>query len=192
MDAIAAPETVPTPAQAPVLTAQEIEALIERKAQEISDKRVSGLMSTYDKKLADSNKELARIRQQLLPDEEPVRGRGEDPEKAALQREVAILRAAQRFPKAAPVYQRLMEIEDTEAQISYLEELFAPPPPSPAPPPVAAPPEPDATTAPVDANSPANLPNGGVVPTPDGGRFSEAEASRYIDMMQAEWDRQRG
>jgi hypothetical protein len=192
LDAIAAPETVPTPAATPVLTAQEIEALIERKAQEISDRRVSGLMSNYDKKLADSNRELSRIRQQLLPDEEPMGGRGEDPEKAALVREVAILRAAQRYPKAAPVYQRLMEIEDTEEQIALLEELFAPPAPAPAPPPVEASPEPDVPTAPVDANRPANLPNGGVVPTPDGGRFSDAEAARYLDILQGEWDRQHG
>ena len=192
MDAIAAPETVTPPATAPGLTAQEIEALIERKAQEISDRRVSGLQSMFDKKLTDSNKEIARMRRQLLPEEEPVYVNGEDPEKVALQREVAILRAAQRYPKAAPVYQRLMEIEDTEEQIALLEELFAPPPPPPAPTPVEPSPEPDELAAFVDANSPINPPNGGVTPTPSGGRFSDAEASRMVDLFQAEWDRQRG
>ena len=146
----------------------------------------------FDKKLTESNKELARIRRQVLPDEEPYGPTGEDPEKAALQREVAILRAAQRYPKAAPAYQRLMEIEDTEEQIALLEELFNPPAPPPAPIPVEVAPEPDDPTALVDPNSPANPPNRGVIPTPDGGRFSDAEAARMVDIFQAEWDRQHG
>jgi hypothetical protein len=147
----------------------------------------------FDKKLTESSKELARIRRQLLPEEEAFGPTGEDPEKAAMQREIAILRAAQRFPKAAPVYQRLMEIEDTEEQIALLEELFNPPPvPAPPPPPVEVAIEPDDPTAPVDPNRPANLPNGGVIPTPNGGRFSDAEAARMVDIFQAEWDRQHG
>jgi len=192
LDAIAAPETVQTPAQSPVMTAQEIEAMIERKAQELSDRRVSGLMSSYDKKLADTNKELARVRKQVLPDEdEPVHGGRGDDRLAALERENAILKAAQRFPKAAPAYLRLLEIEDTEEQIEYLEGLFNPPAAPPVTP-VAATPEPVDPTAYVDPNLPANLPNGGVLPTPEGGRFTPESADLYIKQAQRAWEQGRG
>ena len=104
MTDIAALSVDSTPAATPVFDRAEIEALIERKAQEISDKRVSGLMSTYDKKIAESQKELAKLRRQVLPDE-PTDTSDSEAQNAALLRENAILKAAARFPKAAPVYQ---------------------------------------------------------------------------------------
>lgn len=181
-DAIAAPEAVPTPASAPVLTSQEIEALIERKAQEISDKRVSGLMSSYDKK-------FAALQRQLSGDTEPV----EDPAIAALKRENAILKAAQRFPKAAPLYQKLLEVEDTEEQIAIMEKWLTPPPEAAPVPPAPEPETPEPST-PVDPNSPPQTLNGGVLPTPAGGVFTDPRyASQFIEQEQAAWEaRNRG
>lgn len=176
-DAIAAPEQPTTPATPPVMSQQEIEALIERKAQEISDKRIGGLMSSYDKK-------LKALERQLSGDTEPA----EDPAILALKRENAILKAAQRFPKAAPLYQQLLEVEDTEDQIALMESWFNQPqqPASPVP---AAPPEPEEPTPAVDPNSPPTTLNGGVLPTPAGGVFTDpAYASRFIEQEQAAWE----
>ena len=156
-DAIAAPEAVPTPATAPVLTSQEIEALIERKAQEISDKRVSGLMSSYDKK-------FAALQRQLSGDAEPV----EDPAIAALKRENAILKAAQRFPKAAPLYQKLLEVEDTEEQIALMEKWLTPPPEAAPVPPAPEPETPEPST-----------PSRSQQPSADAQRWRASHASRW-------------
>lgn len=177
-DAIAAPEQPSTPATPPALSQQEIEALIERKAQEISDKRIGGLMSTYDKKLKALQKQLSG------EDADPA----EDPAIAALRRENAILKAAQRFPKAAPLYQQLLEVEDTEDQIALMESWFAQAqqPESPAP---AAPPEPEEPSTPVDPNRPPQTLNGGVLPTPAGGVFTDPKyAEAYIAQEQAAWE----
>ena len=179
-EAIAAPEQPSTPATPPVLSQQEIEALIERKAQEISDKRIGGLMSSYDKKLKALQKQLSG------EDDDPA----EDPAITALRRENAILKAAQRFPKAAPLYQKLLEIEDTEDQIAFMETWFAQPE-SPAP---TATPEPEEPSTPVDPNSPPPTLNGGVLPTPQGGVFTDPKyASAFIEQEQAAWEnRNRG
>lgn len=175
-DAIAAPEQPVTPATPPVMSQQEIEALIERKAQEISDKRIGGLMSSYDKK-------LKALERQLSGETEPA----EDPAILALKRENAILRATQRFPKAAPLYQKLLEVEDTEDQIALMESWFNQPQPS-APVP-AAPPEPEEPTPAVDPNSPPTTLNGGVLPTPAGGVFTDPTyAARFIEQEQAAWE----
>lgn len=178
-DPIAAPEQPSTPAPTPVLSQQEIEALIDRKAQEISDQRVKGLMSSYDKK-------LAALQRQLSGETEPA----EDPAIAALKRENAILRAAQQYPKAAPLYQKLVEIEDPEDQIAFMETWFSQQSASPAP---AAPPEPEEPTPPVDPNSPPPTLNGGVLPTPEGGVFTDSRmAAAYIEQEQAAWERRQG
>lgn len=182
-DAIAAPEQPSTPATSPALSQQEIEALIERKAQEISDKRIGGLMSSYDKKLKALQKQLSG------EDTDPA----EDPEIAALKRENAILRAAERFPKAAPLYRKLLEVEDTEDQIALMESWFAQTQQAASPAPTATP-EPEEPSAPVDPNSPPPTLNGGVLPTPAGGVFTDAKyAAAYIEQEQAAWEtRNRG
>ena len=181
-DAIAAPEQATTPATSPVTLTPEIEAFIQRTAQEISDKRVGGLMKSYDKQIAALKKQLSG------EDAEPA----EDPAIAALKRENAILKAAQRYPKAAPLYQQLLEVEDTEDQIALMESWLAQAqqPASPAP---IAPPEPEEPTPPVDPNSPPPTLNGGVLPTPEGGVFTDSRmAAAYIEQEQAAWERRQG
>lgn len=188
MDSIAAPETVTPPAPAPGLTAQEIEALIERKAQEISDKRVSGLQSLYDKKLAEQAKEYQKLRSQLLP------GDVDEPEDDTanlriqeLERQLAIERASSKYPKAGPLYKKLLEYEDPEEQIAFMEQLFTP---APAAAPEPPPPQPEVEVPSVDPNSPAQNLSRGTYPSPDGGTvFSDEEAERFIAMRQAEWER---
>lgn len=141
------------------MTQQEIEALIDRKAQEISDKRVAGLMSSYDKKFAETQKEMSRLRKQALGEDD-----GPDPEdsdtareNAQLKRQLAIIEASQRFPKAGPLYQRLMGFETAEEQIEFLEGMFATPEPAPAAPPPSPAPQPDVDfeVPDVDMNRPA-------------------------------------
>ena len=134
-----APATPPAPAITP-----EIEALIAQRVQELSDKRVGGLQSTFDKKLAEQDRkyreEIQRLRKAIpdFEDDEPE----QDPELARriqdLERQNALLRAAQQYPKATPLYEQLMQFETTEEQIAFLEERLgtpeqAPPPPPPAP-----------------------------------------------------------
>lgn len=190
-DAIAAPETVTPPAPTPGLTVQEIEALIERKAQEISDKRVSGLQSLYDKKLAEVQREAAKLRQQVLPgveDDDDVSNSAEQARIQELERQLAIERASQKYAKAGPLYRKLLEFETPEEQIAFMEEFLTPPAAAPATPqPVAAPEAPP--TPSVDPNSPASPPNGGILPTPDGGGFSSADdAERWLMQEQARWE----
>lgn len=148
--------TAPAPAISP-----EIEAYIAQRVQALSDQRISGLQSVFDKKLAEANKEIQRVRRQALgePDAPDFEDSETARENAELKRRLAIMEAAERFPKAAPLYQQLMGLETAEEQIAFLEQQLqqAPPPPPPVPP--VPQPEPELEVPDIDMNRPA--PTGG-------------------------------
>jgi Skp family chaperone for outer membrane proteins len=184
-DPFAAPEEAAAPATPPAPTiTPEIESLIAQRVQELSDKRVAGLQSSYDKKFADQQREFQKLRTQLTGEEEPQ----QDPEVAAqlasLARENAILRASQKFPKAAPLYQQMIGMDTAEEQIAFIEQVLdtaarAAVPQTPAAPQV---PIEELDVPDSDPNRPA--PNsGGRIPDYDGVQMSEEYAARIINSV---------
>ena len=190
-DPFAAPEQPTTPAAPPPAPAisPEIEALIARQVQELSDKRVAGLQSSYDKKLADQQKEFAKLRAQMLGEPEPQEPAA-DPALASrlaeLERQNAILRASQKYPKAAPLYEKLVQFTDAEEQIAFLETLVAQQTPAP-PPPTAAQPAEELDVPDIDPNRPAPSAgqNAGFV---DGIRMSDDIAKQILNSVK-DWPR---
>ncbi len=155
-DPIAAPEAELTPASpTPVITAEEIDKLIERKAQERSDQRVAGLQSVFDKKLSAIQAEIRKSNRQSagLDDEDP-RVAELEAELAQARREAAMERAAGKYPDAFPLYKQIIDIEDPDAQLAALTQ-WAQQQRTPLTPVVTPEPEPQAPpTPPVDLNNP--------------------------------------
>lgn len=157
-DAIAVPDTAAAPAaQPPALTATEIEALLDRKVQELSDKRIAGYQQTYDKKLSALEKELQVVRRATLSEGEIEQEQNSDiaQKLADAERRAAIAEAAVKFPSIFPAYQRLISAATGEDQMAVLAELLAPKPPADAAPP-AAPAAPAVPPTPVDPNNPTS------------------------------------
>lgn len=159
-DPFAAPAEPQAPAPQPAALSPEIEALIAQRVQALTDTRVSGLQSLYDKKLAEQDRkyqaEMDRLRKGIpdFVDDEPDPVDSEMARKVAeLERQNAILRARQQYGKGAPAYERLIALESAEEQIAFLEELqAAQATPAPTPPP--APPTDDVEVPDVDPNRP--------------------------------------
>lgn len=165
-DALAAPSGDSAPAAPPpALTAAEIEALIERKSQELSDRRISGLQSMYDGKLARLQAELTKVQRASLSASEIADLDSEDvkAELAKARRELEAYRKAQEYPDAFPVYSKLLSAETPEEQLTVLSEALAlrsvPSAPQ-APAQAAAPAE---RTPRVDPNNPRNEDLSGVM-----------------------------
>lgn len=95
------PEATPAP-QAPVLTAEQIEDMISRKAQEISDRRIGGLQAMYDRKLKEIADENKRISRSLAGTEDDVRQSDLEAELKRQERENRYLRVALENPDLAP------------------------------------------------------------------------------------------
>jgi len=138
-------ESGATPAsETPVLTTAQIEDMIARKAQEISDKRVSGLQSLYDRKLKEIADENKRISRALAGTEDDVRQSDLEAELRRVERERDLLRVAQEHPEIAPYVTKFASVdspEDIAATLLEMRQSFAPPsPPTPAPAQPTAPP----------------------------------------------------
>jgi hypothetical protein len=131
----------------------EIEALVERKAQE----RFAGYQSSRDKELATMKRELEKLRKAV-----PVPAPDDDDDDelteriAAAERERDVWKAlAAQAPDVRDAYQRLYGASTVEEQVATLAGLLAPkaaPTQTPAAPTV---PEP----APVDPNNPSRVAN---------------------------------
>jgi hypothetical protein len=138
------------------MTTAEIEALVDRRAQEISDKRVAGLMSTYDRKIAEQAAALRKMQRSFSNDDDDSpdpRVAELEAELATVQREAAEAEAARLYPDVYEDFKALTGRETPADQLAYLRELRTrlAAPPSAEPPAVAAVPP----TQPVDPNQPA-------------------------------------
>jgi len=154
---LAAPEAVIPPAPTvPGMTAAEIEALVDRKAQEISDKRVAGLQSMYDKKISDLATEQRKIRKSFSNDEDDSpdpRVADLEAELARVQQDAALAAAQREFPDVFDDYAAISAFGTAAEQLAYLREmrtkLSVAPTTDPAPAPAVEDP-----TPPVDPNQP--------------------------------------
>jgi hypothetical protein len=132
------PEQTPA-SETPVLTATQIEDMISRKAQEISDKRVSGLQSLYDRKLKEIADENKRISRALAGTEDDPRSSDLEAELRRQERENQVLKVALANPELAPFLTRLdpdASPEDLAATLLAYRESFsqqAAPPSAPEP-----------------------------------------------------------
>jgi hypothetical protein len=89
-----------------------------------------------------------------------------------LERRAVLGEIAQKFPKAAPHFQKLFEFGSAEEQAAYLESLLTP-----------TPPEPSDAVPPVDPNNPPTQPvasTGGVYVDPNTGEAYTKEMRRQI------------
>ena len=111
-------------AQPPAPAAPDIESLIARKVQELSDQRVAGLQSAMDKKIAALQKQLAR--RDSMTDAESEAAAQEDlrAELAAARREAEMYKKAREYPDAFPYFERLMNAEDMDAQMKVIVDLL--------------------------------------------------------------------
>lgn len=159
----AEPEVAPVAPEPPALTAAQIEAMVERKAQEISDRRVAGLMSKYDREIATMKAEQVKFRKSFSGEDDDT----PDPRLADLEAEVARLNSERelaelrvKYPDVIEDYIALSGAENRAGQLAALDGLrqrLTAPPPSEEP---AA--EPEIPTPPVHPNQPARPPRGWV------------------------------
>lgn len=183
-DALAAPSepTAPATPPAPAIT-PEIEALIAQRVQALSDQRIAGLQSVFDKKLAEMSKEQSKLRRQLLPEEDITQEDDSDTarENAELKRQLALVELAQRFPKAGVVYKQLMGLGTLDEQVEFLEQQFAAqvPPAAPAPTPPAPTPDVDLDVPDIDMNRPAPRQDAGYI-VHDGVRMTDEIAQQIL------------
>lgn len=146
------PETAPA-SPTPALTEAQIVELVERKAQEISDKRVSGLQSLYDRKIKELTDENKRISRSLAGTEDDVRSSDLEAELKRVERERDMLRVAQEHPEIAPFISRFATLDSPEDIANTLLEMrqsFT----APAAPQTPEPAAPAATASGVEPNNP--------------------------------------
>lgn len=113
-------DTVQEPAGTPSgLTAEQVSEIV----REAMDSRVSGLMSSFDKRLDSVQKELHRAT--MSPDEiEDQREQAEAAELERLRRENAILTAGADMPAAVKAYRELNAKASGEEQLAFLQALI--------------------------------------------------------------------
>lgn len=136
----AASEPTETPApEAPVLTAAQIEDMIQRK----TDQRISGIQSLYDRKIKDLSDQLKKAERALAGTEDDPRESDLQAEVRRLERQNRMLVAAQANPEIAPYLDRFgadATPEDIAAALVEIRQSFSPPPAPPsAPEPTAEP-----------------------------------------------------
>ena len=166
-------ESEATPAsQTPVLTTAQIEDMIARKAQEISDKRMSGFQSLMDRKIKEIADENKRISRSLAGTEDDVRQSDLEAELRRVERERDLLRVAQEHPEIAPYISKFASVdspEDIAATLLEMRQSFAPPSPvTPDPAPAPAEPVPG-----VEPNNPPRDRTGWEPGTEPSAEFSE-------------------
>lgn len=144
---------------APATPAFDFEAFKASLATEFEQKmseRISGLQSVYDKKLNERDEQIRQLKTATLSEEE----REQLAEKEAteyvekMERELWLAReASQKFPKAAPLLQKLFEANgDVESFAQSLEAVLNPAPVTP---------EPEEEVSEVDPNNPPRTPVAG-------------------------------
>jgi len=163
-----------------VLTEAQIEDMIARKAQEISDKRVGGLQAMYDRKLKEIADENKRISRALAGTEDDPRSSDLEAEVRRLERQNRLLVAAQANPEIAPYIDRFgpdATPEDIATALVEIRESFAPKPPQQTPEPAPAVPD-------VEPNNPPRDRQGLEL----GANITERQADEYFAGLQA-WPR---
>ncbi len=176
-------EPVEAPAPVPALTEAQIEAMVERKAQAIADKRIAGLMSANDKKVAALEANLRKLQKSFSNDDDD----GVDPRIADLEAELARVNQdaadaayAREYPDVYADLKALSAADDDAARFQYLRQLKAA---QAAPPPVEE--EVEETyipTPPVHPNQPARTPRGWI----PGSKMDQATADSIIAGL-TEW-----
>lgn len=134
-----APESPPAP-QAPGLSETQIVELVERKAQEISDRRVAGLQSLYDRKIKELRDENQRIQRSLAGTEDDARSSDLEAELRRQERENKYLRVALENPDLAPFISRFdpeSSPEDIATALKEYRQSFSQPANPTTPPPPA-------------------------------------------------------
>jgi len=134
------------------------------------DERIAGIQSGYQQQLNERDQRIRELESASLSEEE----REELAEKEAeeyvsqLEMRVALQDLSEKFPKAAPHLQKLIQFGSAEEQAQYLESLFAPPEPEPA-----------EAVPPVDTNNPSPVASNESVLNFDGQQLT-AEARKRI------------
>lgn len=174
------------PASEPVsLTSAQISELIANGVQSAFDKRIPGLMSTFDSKvnaLGSSLEEMRRTSSDDDDDDTAAYNRLQA-ERDEARRQAAAAKAALQYPVGYQVYEQAIGKGSPEEQIAFLEEWAkqqagqqtpADPPPSDGPG--------EEKTPPVDPNNPRREET-------FGGFQSDEDAERYLDQY-GSWPRE--
>lgn len=161
--------TAPAP-DAPATAPDQLRELIAQGIQSAFDARIPGLQGAYERQVASLKKELNDIRRSSLSEDEiEDEKRTElEAELAKARSEAAALRAAQRYPQAYGLYERLMSAASVDDQLKILDEASrasVPPTGGPAPAGDASPGP--AGTPPIDPNNPRREPSAGGKMTPE-------------------------
>jgi hypothetical protein len=187
-------QEAPAPsAPAPAIT-PEIQSLIAaeaaKQANDIVDKRVPGLQSTYERQIASLRREVKEAREANLSPEELRTSESErmEEELAKARREADALRAGRSFPEAFPVFEAMTSAPTVEDQLDILTKALRPDAGSPDAAPAQSPTVPaPASAAPVDPNRPLTPP---VPSSLDADNMSQSAADQIlgaVDRWPTEW-----
>lgn len=134
------------------LSAEQVSAIVA----EAMDQRVSGLMSSFDKRMDTVQRQVREAT--MTPNElEEEQEQAESDRLAELERENAILRAGAELPAAVKVYQELNAKETGKEQLEFLQQLIDASAAAQSQPASGDEETEEEATAPVDPNPPSAL-----------------------------------
>lgn len=171
----------PAPAKAPEIPA-DIQALL--------DSRVAGVQSSLEKRFNEELRRRDALIEQLqsanLSEEEREKLASDerDDELESLRTQLWLEKQAQKNPKAAEVYRKLLESDDDDTAFGLLSELVSATPAAPAPV------EPADQVPDVDPNNPPVTPvNEEFVTLPNGQTMSESQVDQFFKDLRS-WPEQ--
>jgi len=156
--------TEPAPAEAPATpTAEQIAEIVTKAI----DARIPGLQSGYDTRQSAADKRIAdletRLRQSNMDEDEIANEANQGLQEAlnAERAKTAALQAAQIYPNAYPVFEKLQAASTAEEQLRMVNDILntAPASAAPVPPVEGETTPPAAPTPPVDPNQAPSQPS---------------------------------